>query len=62
MYGKVINISFAGPLVGNMDLRRRLGEDGKAEHMYHVVLAEDIIPAATFYKHACQRLPRHGMF
>ena len=53
----VINISFAGPLVGNMDLRRQLGEDNKAKSMYHFVLAEDIIPASAFYKHAYQRLP-----
>ena len=54
---KIINISFAGPVVGNMDLRRRLLDDDKAKNMYHFVLAEDIIPAAPFYRHAYQRLP-----
>ena len=56
---KIINISFAGPLVGNMDLRNQMGEGQKdlAKSMYHFVLSEDIIPAMPFYQHAYQKLP-----
>ena len=54
---KIINISFAGPMVGNSDLRRQLGND-KAKNMYHFDLAEDIIPAISFYRHAFQKLPQ----
>ena len=53
---KIINISFAGPMVGNSDLRRQLQKD-KAKNMYHFVLAEDIIPAMAFINHLFQRLP-----
>ena len=44
-------------MVGNSDLRRQLGND-KAKNMYHFDLAEDIIPAISFYRHAFQKLPQ----
>ena len=54
---EVLNISFASPLVGNHDLRDMLMKTAIAEGMFHFVLAEDIVPAVAFYKHAFQKLP-----
>ena len=57
---KVLNITFATPLVGNLQLRNKLMEGPKniAENMFHFILEEDIVPSVLFYKHTYERIPR----
>ena len=57
---KVLNITFATPLVGNLPLRNKMMEGHKnlAENAFHFVLEEDIVPSVLFYKHAYERIPR----
>lgn len=53
---KVKSITFAAPMVGNMPMSKTVNKDcGKS--MYHIVLAEDIVPAALFTEFAYQNLP-----
>ena len=57
---EVLNVTFATPLVGNINLRNTLMPERKnlAKNMFHFVLKEDIVPSVLFYKHAYERIPR----
>lgn len=56
---KLINITFAPPMVGNVNLRKTLnGVDGNgvASSMYHFVVAEDIVPASLFTEYTKEKI------
>ena len=55
---KLVNITFATPMIGNIQLREELMSDGVGANMYHIVLAGDIVPAALFTEHLYHRLPK----
>ena len=55
----LINITFAPPMVGNLHLRNSFNlpyAKNLAEHMYHFVLAEDIVPAALFTEYTRENI------
>ena len=60
---KLVNITFATPMVGNMALRESLLDKvvfpkEPAENMHHFVVAEDIVPAVLFTNHFYKKIPQ----
>ena len=56
---ELINITFAPPMVGNLNLRNLLSLEAYAKvakSMYHFVVAEDIVPASLFIEHTRQKI------
>ena len=54
-----INITFAPPMVGNLNLRNLLSLEAYAKvvkSMYHFVVAEDIVPASLFIEHTRKKI------
>merc|ERR1712154_56895 len=52
---KMINVTFAPPLVGNLPLRSMLNQP-LARDMYHFIVAKDIVPAVLFTHHLRQKI------
>ena len=61
---EVLNVTFASPLVGNLQFRERLMQmpENLAENMFHFVVDEDVVPPLLFYKHAYEKIPSPKFF